>query len=170
VNDDVPLVTRRAFEELAEVIRTRGGEPPAIPGEDSIGEEKLVALLDSLDEETVRALGEHRADASLDADEFTGDPLRMLKVGASCFYQDRSNYGATSLELTPKKAIVRFVVSEGLARSPATPVLIRGFLERAVEKVAGERMTARFAGNTPRVGGRFNAPMFNSVYEFDLES
>ena len=72
-----PLVTRRAFEELAEVIRTRGGDAPAIPGEEAIGEEKLVALLDSLDEDTVRALGEHRADSSLKAEEFSGDPLRM---------------------------------------------------------------------------------------------
>jgi hypothetical protein len=167
---EVAMVTRHAFEELAEVASVRGSKV-AIPIEENVPEELFVAALSMLDEATIRALGEARADASLKAEQFAGDPLRMLKVGAACFYEHRSNYGATSLELTPKKAIVRFLVSELLARSPATPILLRGFLERAVEKVVGEHMNARFAGNTPRIGGsRFDHPMYNAVFEFDLEA
>ncbi|MGZ3453084.1 MAG: hypothetical protein ACXWUG_01350 [Polyangiales bacterium] len=165
---EVPLATRHAFEELAEVVHARGGEI-AVPSEETVPEEQFVDALGTLDEDTVRALGEARADASLKPDEYQGDPLRMLKLGASSFYEDRCNYGAASLELTPKKAVVRFLVSDRMARSPSTPILIRGFLERAVEKVVGEHMIARFAGNTPRVGGRFESPMYNSVFEFDLD-
>jgi hypothetical protein len=105
--NDVPLVTRRAFEELAEVVRQRGGDAPVVPADESIDEDLLVEALGKLDEETIRAVGEARADSSLKAEEYAGDPLRMLKLGASCFYEDRSYYGATSVELTQKKAIVR---------------------------------------------------------------
>lgn len=122
------------------------------------------------------SLGVARANAALVADkaEFEGDPLRFLRLGASAFYRDFLNYGATSLELVPKRAIVRFVLSElfTIKRDEGpnrTPNLLLGFLERAVEVLGGEAQGARYTGHALRADTRFGRPLYNQHYEFDLD-
>lgn len=198
MSTEVPRATVRAFSELEHVARARYGDagwaralaamsPPAraacetgsVDPPDALFLEALATaddILASGNGDLATALGEARADAELAdaAKEFEGDPLRLLREGASRFYRERANYGATSLEVTSNKAIVRFVVAEEWARKtgdrpPRGAPFITGFLERAVEIVTGTRLPARYSGAAPRIDTRFDRPMMNLVFEFDLE-
>jgi hypothetical protein len=52
---------------------------------------------------------------------------------------------------------------------PRGPLLPAAFLERAIELVAGEPHVPRYTGHAPRVDARFDRPMVNLLYEFDLD-
>jgi hypothetical protein len=122
-------------------------------------------------------VGRARADAVVTdaAPAFEGDALRFLREEASRFYRDRSTYGASSVELSPAKAVVRFVASEAFVRRAGdaqnrAPDLVQGYLERAVEIVSGTAQAARYVGHAPRIDARFDRPMVNLIFEFDLDA
>ena len=123
-----------------------------------------------------RAIGTTRADAVLATDRtvFEGDPLRFLKIGASLFYRDRANYGAAGLELTEKKAILRFLFSPHLTLKVGdlpnvAPQIVLTFLERTVSELAGAAQVPRYMGHAKRADTRFGQEVFNQHYEFDLD-
>lgn len=183
---ETPTATAAAFRELRDVAAARSGaaavEALEIPDSDS-SDDLFVAVLNEADDalcngtgDLARAVGVARANAIVGprVKEFAGDALRFLKEGASLMFEGRANYGASSVELVPKKALLRIVAPEHLARkigeSPnRAPLLAAAFLERAVELIAGEAQTARYLGHAPRIDSRFDRPMVNLLFEFDLD-
>lgn len=121
------------------------------------------------------AVGHARADALVPetAAAYGGDALRFLREESARFYLGRTSYGASSVEVAPSKAIVRLVVPEHFARRLGEapnrgPCVAHGFLERAVEIVSGTKQSPRYVGHAPRIDARFDRPMVNLVFEFDL--
>ena len=183
---ETPTATAEAFRELHDVAKARAGAEAVaeleIPEVDS-SDDLFVAVLNEADDalcngngDFARAVGRARADAIVGprAKEFAGDALRFLKEGASLMFEGRANYGASSVELVPKKALLRIVAPEHLARKTGdvanrAPMLAAAFLERAVELIAGEAQTARYLGHAPRIDSRFDRPMVNLLFEFDLD-
>lgn len=199
MNEETPSATVAAFHELRDVATSRSGErfaevraawPSAARaalestdgGElvaDEIFHDALLAADDILEHgsgELVRAVGYARANAIVSpiVASFESDPFRFLKEGASLVYQGRANFGASSVEVAIKRAVLRLVAPEHVARrtgdAPARgPLLAAAFLERAIELVAGEPHVPRYTGHAPRVDARFDRPMVNLLYEFDLD-
>jgi len=199
MNEETPSATVLAFHELRDVATARRGDRfqevraawPSVARaaldnanleeliSDDIFHDALLAADDVLENgsgELVRAVGVARADAIVApiAASFEGDPFRFLKEGASLVFQGRANFGASSVEVAPKRAVLRLVAPEHVARktNEATargPLLVAAFLERAIELIAGEPQTARYNGHAPRVDARFDRPMVNLLYEFDLD-
>ncbi|GAC1353667.1 MAG: hypothetical protein NVSMB47_06520 [Polyangiales bacterium] len=129
------------------------------------------------DHALARTLGRARAEAVLAGDGavFTGDPLRFLRVGASLYYKDRANYGASLCEMAPRKAVVRFVASPGTTLKRGTspnesPFVIAAFLEHAASTLAESPQPCRYLGHTPRADQQFGQQVFNQLFEFELES
>jgi hypothetical protein len=199
MNEETPSATIFAFHELRDVATARRGErfrevrdswPSAARAaldntdlealvSDDIFHEALITADDVLDNgsgELVRAVGVARANAIIApiADSFDSDPFRFLKEGASLVYQGRANFGASSVEVAPRRAVLRLVAPEHAARKtgdapPRGPLLVAAFLERAIELIAGEPQIARYTGHAPRVDARFDRPMVNLLYEFELD-
>ncbi|MBI2391298.1 MAG: hypothetical protein HYV09_17040 [Deltaproteobacteria bacterium] len=191
---EIPSATGAAFHELLGVARAMGddGWTRALSPDtraalsasadalfpDELFLEALVAADDALaggSGALATAVGRARADALVGpaAPSLGGDPFRFLKEAASLFYERRTNYGAASVELVPRKAILRLVVSEALARRLGArnrgPLLAGAFLERGVELVSGTTQAARYIGHAPRIDTRFERPMVNLMFEFDLD-
>ncbi len=190
---DQPSVHAAAFAELRLVIERHGALDLAIfPGEaadafsstdpdalfsDELFVDVLVAADDAIAAGSgtlVREVGAARADAKVDLEAFKDQPLTFLKEGATSFYEGRSNYGAASTEISPNRAVVRLVAPEHYARRGSdapnrAPLLFQGFLERAIELLSGVAQPARYAGFAPRIDARFERPMVNLLFEFDLE-
>ncbi len=194
-----PLATTRAFDELRDVVIARSGaegfrrvldalsaearapfasDDPDARHPDELWIEALNAA-DDRDREgdgaLALAVGHARADALVPetAPGYAGDALRFLREESGRFYQGRTSYGASSVEVAPAKAIVRLVVPEHFARRLGDapnrgPVVAHGFLERAVEIVSGHKQSPRYVGHAPRIDARFDRPMVNLVFEFDL--
>ena len=49
------------------------------------------------------------------------------------------------------------------------PMLVAAFLERGIELVSGTPLVPRYNGHAPRIDARFDRPMVNLLFEFDLE-
>ena len=192
--------TGAAFAELGQVARARGlshdewtalvaslPEKLRAPllGEDpqAIFEEKLYAgALHALDDKLgndggfARDVGRARGEAVLATERatFDGDPLRFLKLGAGEFYRDRLNYGASSLEITGKKAVLRFIFSPHLTLKLGElankgPLVVLGYLEHTASELAGDKQPARYTGNAKRADTRFGQTVYNQHFEFDLD-
>lgn len=124
-----------------------------------------------------RAVGRARAEANVgpNASTLAGDPFRFLKEGASLFYEGRATYGATSVEVLGDRAVLRMVVPERFARRPAEgsnpgPSLAAAFLSRGLELVSGLSREPRYTGPAPRIDERFDRPMVNLLFEFELDA
>lgn len=184
--NDTPNATPEAFRELRTVVIALAGEEGWLRLEVDIPEadvpdEMFVNALNDADDlfsagngELARAVGVARAEALVNAESFEGDPFRFLKEGASSIFDGRSNYGASSVELAPKRALLRLVAPDYAARKMdevpnRLPMMASAFLERAIERIAGEPQVPRYLGHAPRVDMRFNKPMANLLYEFDLD-
>jgi hypothetical protein len=192
--------TGAAFAELVRVARARGLDDAAwsallasLPGNVRAGlstddpkavfDEKLYAqALHALDEKLgndgtfAREVGKARGEAVLATERatFEGEPLRFLKLAAGDFYRDRFNYGASSLELTDKKAILRFIFSPHLTLkigeiSNKGPLVVLGYLEHTASVLAGAEQPARYTGNAKRADTRFGQTVYNQHFEFDLD-
>jgi hypothetical protein len=127
--------------------------------------------------ELAREVGRLRGVAVLatEREVFTEDPIRFLKIGSSLFYRDRHNYGAAALELTQRKAILRFMASphQTLKRGDApnaAPHVVLGFLDYVTSELAGAPQTARYTGHVLRADKRFGKPIYNQHYEYELEA
>lgn len=192
---ETPAATGAAFHELLAVARTLGPDAwleelspearrafdagPAETFPDDLFCEALQTADEALaggDGSVARALGRARADALVGrrAGELGGDSFRFLKEGASTFYEGRATYGATSVELAPKRVILRMVVPEHCARRVDAkpnrgPLLASAFLERGIELISGATLVPRYTGHAPRVDTRFDRPMVNLLFEFDLD-
>jgi hypothetical protein len=195
---ETPCATAAAFDELRSVVRARSGDEgfarllaasrPEIREAFGGGRDRpddlyaeALQIADRLDGsgagELARAVGLARADAIVGPvrARFDDDPLKFLREGANLFYEGRATYGATSVELTTTKAVVRLVMPEHHARrasdlaNPA-PTMAGAFLERSVEIVAGAPHAPRYTGHAPRIDARFDRPMVNLLFEFDLEA
>lgn len=192
--------TGAAFAELCAVARARGLDDGAwssllatLPATlrapleatdlSAAFEEKLYAsALHALDEKLgddgsfAREVGRARGEAVLATERatFEGDPLRFLKLGAGEFYRDRLNYGASSLEITGKKAILRFIFSHHLTlkigeANNKGPQVVLGYLEHTASALAGDKQPARYTGNAKRADTRFGQTVYNQHFEFDLD-
>ncbi len=186
---ETPTATAEAFRELRDVaaeLDTEAWEQVSIPEgafDVDTPDEAFVAALNAADDvvahgsgDLARAVGRARADAIVAprVAEFGGDPFRFLKEGASLLFDGRANFGASSVEVAPKKAILRVVAPEHAARKSGdapnrAPILAAAFLERAIELVAGEGHAPRYIGHAPRIDSRFECPMVNLMFEFDLD-
>lgn len=192
---ETPAAKGAAFQELLAVARATGGDgflgslsPEAraafdVGPDESVPDQLFVEALNVADDRLgqgdgsfARALGRARADALVApvVAELGGEPFRFLKEGANRFYADRATYGASSVELVPKKAVLRMVVPEHFARrlddAPNRgPILVSAFLERGIELVSGAPLVPRYNGHAPRIDARFDRPMVNLLFEFDLE-
>lgn len=127
--------------------------------------------------ELARAVGRARAEAIVSprVAALDGDPFRFLKEGASSFYEGRTTYGATSVEVLGDRAILRMVAPERFARRPGEgpnpgPTLAAAFLGRGLELVSGLSREPRYNGPAPRIDERFDRPMVNLLFEFELDS
>jgi len=199
MNEETPSATVLAFHELRDVATSLHGarfvevraawpsaaraavdstDPEALVSDDIFHDALLAAddVLQSGNGDLVRAVGVARANAIVApiASSFDGDPFRFLKEGASLVYQGRANFGASSVEVAPKRAVLRLVAPDHVARKngeagPRGPLLVAAFLERAIELVAGEPQVARYTGHAPRVDARFDRPMVNLLFEFELD-
>lgn len=187
--NETPTATAEAFRELRDVAAALDADawarvelPEGALDADSPDDAFIAALNDADDEvaggsgDLARAVGRARADAIVAprVAEFGGDPFRFLKEGASLLFDGRANFGATSVEVAPKKAILRVVAPEHAARKSGdapnrAPILAAAFLERAIELVAGEAHAPRYIGHAPRIDSRFDRPMVNLIFEFDLD-
>lgn len=175
--NDTPTASPEAFRELREVVIALGGTIEIEVPDTDVADDVFVNALNDADDQVpgvARALGVARADALIAPDDFDGDPFRFLKEGASRVFQERSNYGASSVELSPKKALLRLVAPDHAARkigdvANRVPVMAGAFLERAIERIAGEPQIPRYLGHAPRVDMRFDRPMANLLFEFDLD-
>ena len=192
--------TGAAFAELAAVARARGlddagwsllvgslpekvraplqGSDPKEAFDEQLYAQALHALDGKLGDDGTfaRAVGRARGDAVLATERatFDGDPLRFLKLGAGEFYRERLNYGASALELTPKKAILRFIFSPHLTlkigeANNKGPLVVLGYLEHTVSELAGDPQSARYTGNAKRADTRFGQTVYNQHFEFDLD-
>jgi hypothetical protein len=178
--------TGAAFAELAAVARQQGLDDAAwasllasLPEKvraalaesdpkAAVDEKIYAAALHALDEKLgndgtfAREVGRARGEAVLATERatFEGDPLRFLKLAAGEFYRDRLNYGASSLELTGKKAILRFIFSPHLTlkigeNNNKGPLVVLGYLEHTASELAGDKQPARYTGNAKRADTRF---------------
>jgi hypothetical protein len=173
--NETPTANPDAFRELRDAIVSLGGDASDIVVPDSdVPDSQFVDALNAHGEEVARAIGVARATALIQPDDYGGDPFRFLKEGASLVFAARSNYGASSVEVAPKKALLRLVAPEHSARKVGdapnrVPVLASAFLERAIEVIAGEPHVPRYLGHAPRVDMRFDRPMVNLLFDFDLD-
>jgi hypothetical protein len=187
--NETPTATAAAFRELRDVAVSLNEEAwktielPDGAFETDMPDSVFVNALNDADDaiaggngDLARAVGIARADAIITprADDFGGDPFRFLKEGASLVFEGRANYGASSVEVAPKKAVLRVVAPEDYARKNGdapnrAPLLAAAFLERAIELIAGEGHAPRYIGHAPRIDSRFDRPMVNLMFEFDLD-
>lgn len=192
---ETPAAKGAAFQELLAVARSMGNDdwlgslsPETraafdVPPDASVPDHLFVEALNVADDllaggdgSVARAVGRARADALVGpiAAELGGEPFRFLKEGANRFYESRATYGASSVELVPRRAVLRMVAPEHFARRlddvpNRGPLLVSAFLARGIELVSGAPLVPRYNGHAPRIDARFDRPMVNLLFEFDLE-
>lgn len=123
-----------------------------------------------------REVGAARAEARLHelGARFAGDPLGFLRAEAASFYRGRATYGAASVELASRRATLRVVASTWWlrrrdGRPSAAPLVVLGFFDRALGKLAGSELRGRYVGYARRADALGGVELWNLMFEYPLE-
>ncbi len=168
----------RVLAHVSEPARLAGSQPIEVVS-DAVWVESLdVAeqIVGDDDGTLARAVGVARAEARLAelAAKWDGDPLGFLRAGGATFYRDRATYGAASLELRARHAMLRLVAStwwlrRGDGRPSWAPLVALGYFDHAVARLAGAPHRGRYVGHARRADALAGVALCNLIYEYDLD-